>query len=136
MQDKRIQSSAANWIDAMQIRCTSGTQIVGTLSGGNQQKVVFGRLMEVNSEVLILNSPTRGIDVGAKVEIYNLMGKLCKQGKAVIFITSELPELLGLSDRILVIAENRITAEFKREEASQELIMRAAVGEELIACDA
>ncbi len=135
MQDRTMKNNSEKWIDAIRIQCTGRNQNVKTLSGGNQQKVVFGRLMEVNSNVLILNSPTRGIDVGAKVEIYNLMGQLCSQGKAVIFITSELPELLGLSDRVLVIADNRITGRFLRKDVTQEKIMRAAVGEDLIACE-
>lgn len=136
MQDRMMKGNAEKWVDALKIRCTSGKQLTRFLSGGNQQKVVFGRLMEVNSKILILNSPTRGIDVGAKVEIYNLMGELCAQGKSVIFITSELPELLGLSDRILVMCDGRFTGEFSREKATQEDIMRAAVGEEIIACEA
>ena len=102
------------------------------LSGGNQQKAVLGRLLEASTKVLILNSPTQGIDVGAKVEIYNLMGELCAKGKSIIFITSELPELLGLSDRILVMAEGRITGEFNKADANQEKIMHAAIGEEMV----
>ncbi len=136
MQDRQMKKNAKKWVSAMSIRCTSGSQLTRNLSGGNQQKVVLGRLMEVKSKVLILNSPTRGIDVGAKVEIYNLMGELCSQGKSVIFITSELPELLGLSDRILVMCEGRFTGEFSREKVTQEDIMRAAVGEEIFACTA
>ena len=135
MQDRLMRKSAEKWIKSLQIRCTGANQITRTLSGGNQQKAVLGRLLEVNAKVLILNSPTRGIDVGAKVEIYKLMEEICAQGKAVIFITSELPELLGISDRILVMADGRFTGEFKRDQATQELIMRAAVGEEIFACE-
>lgn len=136
MQDRQMKKNADVWVNAMRIRCTSGNQLTRNLSGGNQQKVVIGRLMEVESKVLILNSPTRGIDVGAKVEIYNLMGELCSQGNSVIFITSELPELLGLSDRILVMCEGRFTGEFSRKNATQENIMRSAVGQEIYACSA
>jgi ribose transport system ATP-binding protein len=93
----------------------------------------LGRWLEAQSEILILNSPTRGIDVGAKVEIYNLMGELCAQGKGVIFASGELPELLGIADRILVMSDGRITGSFTREEASQENLMHAAIGERVVA---
>ena len=128
MRDDMMSKSADSWIDVLQIRSTGREQITRDLSGGNQQKVVLGRLLESKIKVLILNSPTQGIDVGAKVEIYNLMGELCSQGKAIIFITSELPELLGLSDRILVMSSGRITSEFTQTEADQENIIHAAIG--------
>jgi ribose transport system ATP-binding protein len=128
MRDEKMSQAADHWIDTLHIISTGRSQITRDLSGGNQQKVVLGRLLESQVKVLILNSPTRGIDVGAKVEIYNLMGELCSQGKAVIFVTSELPELLGLSDRIIVMSSGQITGEFPREEADQEKIMHAAIG--------
>jgi ABC-type sugar transport system ATPase subunit len=128
MRDERMAQASDHWIDILNIRSTGRAQITRDLSGGNQQKVVLGRLLEAQVKVLILNSPTRGIDVGAKVEIYKLMGEFCSQGKAVIFVTSELPELLGLSDRILVMSSGHMTGEFSREEADQENIMHAAIG--------
>lgn len=96
------------------------------LSGGNQQKVVIGKWLNTNSEIFIFDEPTRGIDVGAKVEIYNIINELKGQGKSVIMVSSELPEILGVSDRILVISEGKLTAEMNIEEATQEKIMSAA----------
>jgi len=97
------------------------------LSGGNQQKVVLAKLLASRAKVLILDEPTRGIDVGAKVEIRKLMNRLVKEGKAIILISSELPEIMGMSDRILVMSSGRIVAEFTREEATEEKIMEAAI---------
>ncbi|GGO63302.1 xylose ABC transporter ATP-binding protein [Microbacterium nanhaiense] len=97
---------------------------VGTLSGGNQQKVVLARWMFANPDVLILDEPTRGIDVGAKYEIYGFINELAAQGKAIIVISSELPEVLGLSDRIYTLAGGRLTGEVAREDATQEQLMR------------
>jgi len=96
------------------------------LSGGNQQKVVIGKWLNTSAEIFIFDEPTRGIDVGAKVEIYNIINELIGQGKAVIMVSSELPEILGVSDRILVVSEGKLTAELKAEEATQEKIMSAA----------
>lgn len=101
---------------------------VNTLSGGNQQKVVVGKWLAVGPEMLILDEPTRGIDVGAKVEIYKIMNELVRRGIGMLMISSELPELLGMCDRILVMHEGRITGEFTREEATQEKIMTCATG--------
>jgi putative multiple sugar transport system ATP-binding protein len=97
---------------------------VGKLSGGNQQKVVLSKWIFAGPEVLILDEPTRGIDVGAKFEIYTVIDKLAAEGKAVVFISSELPELLGMCDRIYTMAAGRLTGEFSRAEASQESLMR------------
>lgn len=101
---------------------------VGTLSGGNQQKVVIGKWLMSDPKILILDEPTRGIDVGAKYEIYNLMNKLVEQGVAIIMISSELPEVLGMSDRILVMNEGKLVKELDWREATQENIMLAATG--------
>lgn len=98
----------------------------GTLSGGNQQKVVVGKWLARDSRVVIFDEPTRGIDIGAKVEIYNLMNELKKNGIAVMFISSEMPELMGIADRIMVMCDGRITGELSVEEATQEEIMRMA----------
>lgn len=98
------------------------------LSGGNQQKVVLAKWLNAEAEIYIFDEPTRGIDVGAKAEIYRLMNELVARGKAVLMISSELPEILGMSDRILVMARGRLVAEFPRETATQETILRAATG--------
>ncbi|MBD0414455.1 multiple monosaccharide ABC transporter ATP-binding protein [Oryzicola mucosus] len=113
------------------IRSSSVYQITGNLSGGNQQKVVLSKWLFSKPDVLILDEPTRGIDVGAKYEIYGIINQLADEGKGVLVISSEMPELLGICDRIYVLNEGRIVGELGREEASQEKIMRAIVrGEE------
>ncbi|MBS3652148.1 ATP-binding cassette domain-containing protein [Pseudaminobacter sp. 19-2017] len=113
------------------IRSSSIYQITGNLSGGNQQKVVLSKWLFANPQVLILDEPTRGIDVGAKYEIYTIINKLADEGRGILVISSEMPELLGICDRIYVLNEGRIVGEFGRHEASQEKIMRAIVrGEE------
>ncbi len=98
--------------------------ITGKLSGGNQQKVVLAKWIYTDPDVLILDEPTRGIDVGAKYEIYQIINELAAQGKAVLVISSELPELLGICDRIYTLSAGRITGEVPREEATQELLMQ------------
>ncbi|GIM45139.1 ribose import ATP-binding protein RbsA [Collibacillus ludicampi] len=114
----------------LKIKTSNPSLEVKYLSGGNQQKVVIGKWLETDPKIFILNEPTRGIDVGAKAEIYQLMKKLAEQGVTIILISSELPELLGMSHRILVMHEGRITGEFSREEATQEKIMICATGGE------
>jgi putative multiple sugar transport system ATP-binding protein len=109
------------------IRSSSIYQTTGNLSGGNQQKVVLSKWLFANPEVLILDEPTRGIDVGAKYEIYTIINELAAEGKAIIVISSEMPELLGISDRIYVLNEGRIVGEMAASDASQEKIMRAIV---------
>jgi ribose transport system ATP-binding protein len=103
---------------------------VGNLSGGNQQKVVLGKWLCVNPKILILDEPTRGIDVGAKVEIYNIMNRLVKEGTSIIMISSELPELLGMCDRVVVLHEGEIAGETNRKNATPEKIMHFATGGE------
>jgi putative multiple sugar transport system ATP-binding protein len=113
------------------IRSSSVYQITGNLSGGNQQKVVLSKWLFANPQVLILDEPTRGIDVGAKYEIYTIINKLADEGRGILVISSEMPELLGICDRIYVLSEGRIVGEMAGSEASQEKIMRAIVrGEE------
>jgi D-xylose transport system ATP-binding protein len=102
--------------------------VVGTLSGGNQQKIILGKWLNASPKIFILDEPTRGIDVGAKVEIYRLLDRLAGEGVAIIVISSELPEVLGLSDRILVMSEGAIASEFTREQATKEAIMEFATG--------
>jgi ribose transport system ATP-binding protein len=101
---------------------------ITALSGGNQQKCIIGRWLLVQPRLLLLDDPTRGIDVGAKAELYNLIDRLCRTGLAVILTSSELPELLALADRIVVLAEGRLTAELTRAEATEQRIMEAATG--------
>jgi len=108
----------------MNIKTPDVAGVVGKLSGGNQQKVVLSKWIYSGPDVLILDEPTRGIDVGAKYEIYSIINQLAAEGKAVIVISSELPELIGLSDRIYTIAEGRLTAEVSRADATQEELMR------------
>ncbi|SDC41555.1 xylose ABC transporter ATP-binding protein [Pelagirhabdus alkalitolerans] len=116
--------------EKMRVKTPSLETPVLTLSGGNQQKVVLSKWLMTNPKVLILDEPTRGIDVGAKQEIYKLINELTEQGVSVIMISSELPELLGMSDRVLVMADYSITGELTREEANQEAILKLATGGE------
>lgn len=101
---------------------------VGTLSGGNQQKVVLGKWLATNPKVLIIDEPTRGIDVGAKAEVYRTLAELVKEGMAVLMISSELPEVLGMADRVLVMHEGRISADIARADVNEERVMSAALG--------
>lgn len=112
----------------LEIRTPHMDQVIKLLSGGNQQKVLISRWLLTSPDILILDEPTRGIDVGAKAEIHKLMCKLAQEGKAIIMISSELPEILGMSDRVLVMHEGKVGGEFMRAEATQETIMRAATG--------
>ncbi|NBJ70304.1 MULTISPECIES: sugar ABC transporter ATP-binding protein [Clostridia] len=112
----------------LRVRATNEEQIVKSLSGGNQQKIVIAKWLAINPQVLILDEPTRGVDIGAKKEIYTIMNELSKEGVAIIVISSELPEVLGVSDRIMVMHEGKITAFIDREQANQETIMTAATG--------
>jgi ribose transport system ATP-binding protein len=121
---------AEKYKDDLSIRTPSIEQTVQNLSGGNQQKVVLAKWLFTGSKVLIFDEPTRGIDVGAKSEIYKLMNELAAKGVAIIMISSELPEVLGMSDRILVMHEGRIAGELSRQEATQEKIMHLATGGE------
>ena len=116
---------ANEYRDALAIKTPSVRQIAVNLSGGNQQKVVLSKWLFANPDVLILDEPTRGIDVGAKYEIYTIINRLAAEGKAIIIISSELPEVLGISDRIYVMAAGRLAAEMRAGEASQEAIMKA-----------
>ncbi|MHB1377160.1 MAG: sugar ABC transporter ATP-binding protein [Candidatus Humimicrobiaceae bacterium] len=117
---------AQKWIEEMGIKTPTLDQEVNSLSGGNQQKVVLAKWLESGSKIIILNEPTRGIDVGAKIEIYKLMQNLCEKGSAIIMISSELPEILSIADRILVMSKGKITAEYSRKEASEETLLQSA----------
>lgn len=119
---------AIEMIRDMRIKTPSAEQVVRYLSGGNQQKVVLGKWLAMKPRLLMLDEPTRGIDVGAKAEIYGLMEKLARTGVAILFVSSEMEEVLGMSDRTLVMHEGRITGELKRSELSDESVMRLATG--------
>lgn len=117
-----------SFFTALRVKAPGLEAVVGKLSGGNQQKVVLGKVLMTEPRVVLLDEPTRGIDVGAKLEIYELVNQLTAQGKAVILVSSELPELIGMSDRILMLHEGRVGGEFTRAEATQERLMEAAMG--------
>jgi len=119
---------ATKYIAKLNIATPDENVVVASLSGGNQQKVVLAKWLLTDSEVLIFDEPTRGIDVGAKAEIYELMNDLAKSGKAIMMISSDLPEVIGLSDRIYVMYQGKIVAEFSHENASQERIVNFAIG--------
>ena len=125
---KRMAEAVRTYFDRMNIRPKNPEMPIANLSGGNQQKAVVARSLLANSSVLIFDEPTRGIDVGAKSEIYILMRELVRQGKSIIMVSSELPEVLLMSDRVLVMREGRLTAELARAEASEQTIMHYATG--------
>ena len=116
------------WIEDLAIKTPNADAPTNTLSGGNQQKVVLAKWLEVAPKVIILNEPTRGIDVGTKADIYRLLNQLCDQGVSIIMITSEMPELLAMSDNVLVMHEGKQQAMFSREELTETNIMAAAIG--------
>jgi ribose transport system ATP-binding protein len=128
--DRRaLRDTAASYVDRLNIRTPHLRQKAMFLSGGNQQKVVLAKWLASQPKVLILDEPTRGIDVGAKAEVHALMSDLAQMGIGIIMISSELPEILGMSDRILVMHEGRVAAILDRSEATQEKIMAYASGE-------
>jgi ribose transport system ATP-binding protein len=117
---------ARKWVKDVNIKTPSIKTDVNSLSGGNQQKIVLAKLLETGARIFIMNEPTRGIDVGAKVDIYQMMEHLCEAKAGIIMISSELPELLAMADRVLVISKGKITAEYGRKEATQEKLLHAA----------
>ena len=126
--DKKHENDRVDsYIERINIKTPSKEQLIRNLSGGNQQKVAIAKAMMIHPEVLILDEPTRGVDVGAKKEIYDLINEFKSQGKAVIMISSEMPEILGLSDRILVLSQGRVTVEFDIKDAIKEAILKCAV---------
>ena len=122
------QALARLYIESLSIRPDLPERAARDLSGGNQQKVVIAKWLATQPKVLILDEPTRGVDVGAKAEIYALMRELTAAGMSILFISSEMPELLGMCDRILVMHEGKLTGEFDRSQMSQQALMRAATG--------
>jgi inositol transport system ATP-binding protein len=126
LRTRRMEAAVRQQKDALSIKTPSIRQLIKNLSGGNQQKVLVARWLLTQPDVLMIDEPTRGIDVGAKSEIHRLMSGLAKEGKAILMVSSEMPEILGMSDRVLVMAGGRITAEFSREEVTQEKVLEAA----------
>ena len=123
---KKVDAVVKDSIQKLNIKTPSGKTLIQSLSGGNQQKVIIARWLANNPDILIMDEPTRGIDVGAKYEIYQIMIDLVKQGKSIIMISSEMPELIGMSNRIIVMCNGHITGEVEGEEATQERIMSFA----------
>jgi len=133
LDQKKYESQGKQNVATYKIKTPTLETPAGTLSGGNQQKVVIAKWVNTEAEIYIFDEPTRGIDVGAKIEVYNVMNKLCKEGKCVIMVSSELPEVLGMSDRVIVMREGKIMGEIDRdsEHFNQEDIMKAAWGGKL-----
>jgi inositol transport system ATP-binding protein len=123
--DERERKLVEEYRGALGIRMASPDQQIANLSGGNQQKVVLARWLALRPKILIVDEPTRGIDVAAKAEVHQLLGHLAREGIAVIAISSELPEVLAVSDRIVTMCEGRLTGEFIRAEATEEVLMRS-----------
>ena len=124
---KKEEDIVDDYTEKLSIKMASRETLIQNLSGGNQQKVVIARWLATNPGILIMDEPTRGIDVGAKAEIYELMNQLAEQGMAIIMISSELPEIINMSDRVIVMRSGEISAVFEREDLSQEIIMGYAV---------
>lgn len=127
MIDKNHELSLADkYVKKLNVKTSSYVQLVMSLSGGNQQKVMIAKWLAINPKILILDEPTRGIDVGAKAEIHSLLRELAKNGIGIILISSELPEIIGMCDRVLVMREGRITGELSGEKITEENIMQLA----------
>jgi rhamnose transport system ATP-binding protein len=127
---RRERKIAGEYSNQLSVRSEGVEQLVNALSGGNQQKVVLGKWLATNPSVLILDEPTRGIDVGAKAEVHRIISDLAAKGLAIILISSELPEVLAMADRVIVLHEGRITGTFSHSEATQERVMFAATGQD------
>ncbi len=126
LSDSLMKDRVSSMMKTMNVKAPSAKTKIGNLSGGNQQKVILGRWLLTNPDVLLLDEPTRGIDVGAKYEIYQLMNQLAAQGKGMIVVSSEMPELLGICDRILVMSNGRQAGIFDAKEVTQVQIMEAS----------
>lgn len=125
---RRKTEAAEEYREKFRIKTPSLEQRVRNLSGGNQQKVVLAKTLAANNEIVIFDEPTRGIDVGAKQEIYKLMNELVESGKSILMVSSDMPELLGMSDRVIVIYEGEKTGEVSKEEFNQNYILDLASG--------
>ena len=130
IQKKKEYEETAKYIEQLKVRCAGVEQSVGSLSGGNQQKVVIAKWLRTMPDVLILDEPTRGVDIGAKKEIYTIINQLAEQGVAILMISSELPEVIGMADRVLVMHEGKQTAILSKGQLTQEAIMHYATGGE------
>lgn len=126
LQNKKISERVSGHVENLQIKCAGQNQQVMRLSGGNQQKVVLAKWLDRNPRVLILNEPTRGVDVGAKSEIYRMIDKLANEGLGILMISSEVPEILGVSDRVVVMCRGRVTGEYANEGLGQDVLLKAA----------
>jgi rhamnose transport system ATP-binding protein len=125
----KAKAIAADYSSRLQVKSAGLDQLVSALSGGNQQKVVLGKWLASDPVVLMLDEPTRGIDIGTKAEVHRIISHLAGQGLAILMISSELPEILGMSDRIVIMHEGRVSGEFGRADADQERVMFAATGQ-------
>ncbi|MCM1123486.1 MAG: ATP-binding cassette domain-containing protein [Eubacterium sp.] len=125
---KRADQMTDQFVDTLAIKTPSVKQEVKNLSGGNQQKVVVAKVLAADNDILIFDEPTRGIDVGAKQEIYKLMNRLVEEGRSILMISSEMEELLGMSDRIIVLHEGRVSGELSKEKFSQDRVLELASG--------
>lgn len=128
MNFKKLDALVEHFNRTLDIKTPTVKQLVRNLSGGNQQKVVVAKVLAAETDILIFDEPTRGIDVGAKQEIYKLMNRLVEEGKSILMISSEMEELLGMSDRIVVLHEGRVSGEVTKEEFSQERVLELASG--------
>jgi rhamnose transport system ATP-binding protein len=126
---RRARRLARDYTERLRVRATGPDQLAGALSGGNQQKVVLAKWLTTSPEILLLDEPTRGIDIGAKAEVHRIVSRLAADGLAILLISSELPEVLAASDRVLVFHQGRLTGVFGRAEATEERLMFAATGQ-------
>jgi rhamnose transport system ATP-binding protein len=133
LRPRRERALARRFMEQLRIKATSPAQVVRSLSGGNQQKVVLGKWLAAEPRILILDEPTHGVDVGTKADVHRTISHLATQGLTILLISSELPEILGMSDRVLVMREGRLVAELSRAEATQERVIQAAAGVEAVA---
>lgn len=125
MQEK---AAVKKYMELLKVKCIDGNQAVGELSGGNQQKAMIARAMLTQAKVIIIDEPTRGVDVGTKTEIYRIVRDMADKGAAVLMISSELPEVIGMSDRVLVMYNGKISGEIPAAEATEENILLSATG--------
>ena len=124
---QKEKSLADNYISQLGIKTSSNKKLAKNLSGGNQQKIVIGKWLATHPQILLLDEPTRGIDINAKIEIYKLMRSLATQGMGIIMVSSEMPEILAVSDRVMVLAEGELTITIPIEEATESLILKHAI---------
>ena len=124
LSNKKMRDAANREIKRMHTKCVSADELISSLSGGNQQKVIIGKWMEREPDIFLLDEPTRGIDVGAKYEIYQLIIQMAKEGKTIIVVSSEMPEILGITNRIAVMSNHRLAGIVNTKETDQEALLR------------